>query len=393
MRTGDGLLARIQPSTPLTPEQLAGLARLARSCGNGIVEVTARGKLQVRGLDEAGALLLAAGVGELDIAMPEGFPVELPALAGRAHGESVDPRPLAHGIGRAGAHLVPHLAPKVSVTVDGGGPFHLAALHADIGITATPGGEIVLMLAGEAVARIEPERAVAVVVSLLERLAVAGPTARMSGLLAEEARAVLPSMPGVLPLGEAVPMTACDMVGLHELKDGTHALGIGLVFGQAQAMALERLAEAARAADAHHVEPAMGRVLVFTGFTRGGAQALGEAAALQGFIVDRADPRHRMSACAGQPSCASGRIATHRLAETLLKLLPEEGCPGGEIHVSGCTKGCAHPAAASLTIVGLDEGAGIVVEGTPRDAPLAVVPEERLAQTVCAMLGKQKERG
>jgi precorrin-3B synthase len=36
------------------------------------------------------------------------------------------------------------------------------------------------------------------------------------------------------------------------------------------------------------------------------------------------------------------------------------------IHLSGCTKGCAHPKAAALTLVGPDR---IVVQGCANDAP------------------------
>jgi sulfite reductase beta subunit-like hemoprotein len=44
---------------------------------------------------------------------------------------------------------------------------------------------------------------------------------------------------------------------------------------------------------------------------------------------------------------------------------------GSQIHVSGCAKGCAHPGAAALTLVGDNGAYRPVVDGTPRDPGLA----------------------
>jgi precorrin-3B synthase len=56
------------------------------------------------------------------------------------------------------------------------------------------------------------------------------------------------------------------------------------------------------------------------------------------------------------------------------------------IHVSGCAKGCAHPQAAAVTVVGAPEGCALIADGSARDIPHAVVPAEELhaAITLCA---------
>ncbi|WP_018387240.1 precorrin-3B synthase [Ancylobacter sp. FA202] len=371
MQTGDGLLARLQPLAPLTLDQLAGLAWLAAELGNGILEVTARGKLQLRGLTAATAPGLAEAVAALGIDVPQGFPVEVSALAGRDPAERFDPRPLAQAISERAAPLVPHLAPKASVVVDGGGRFRLGGLKADIAVSAGERG-LSLALAGTPLGEVTLERAAALVIALLQRLAARGPAARMAELVAAEGMEALRAAFG-LAAPSAVPEEGAEPVGLHPLSDGSVALGIGLGFGQIRAAALDELVAAARRAGVAHAEPAAGRALLLVGLTPAAAPALRDVAAGLGLLADPKDPRRRVYACAGQPACASARLDTHELAATLVPLLD-----GRDLHVSGCPKGCAHPAKAALTIVGLDEGAGLVVEGTPRDVPARIVPAAQL---------------
>ena len=372
MQTGDGLLARLQPLAPLNLDQLAGLARLAVARGNGIIEVTARGKLQLRGLTAATAPGLAEAVAALGIDVPQGFAVEVSALAGLDPSERFDPRPLARAIRDGAAPLVPHLAPKTSVVVDGGGRLRLGGLKADIGLTAGSGAAVRVALAGKACGEVDPHQAAALVIALLQRLAAWGDSARMAELLAAEGIEALRAAFDLAAIS-AVPEEGAEPVGVHPLSDGRVALGIGLGFGQIRAAALDELVAAARRAGVRHAEPAAGRALLLVGLTFEAAPALREVAAGLGLLTDPTDPRRRVYACAGQPACASARLDTHALAATLVPLLD-----GRDLHVSGCPKGCAHPAKAALTIVGLDEGAGLVVEGTPRDLPARIVPAAQL---------------
>ena len=134
MLTGDGWLARLSVGE-LTAAQLAGLAAAAARLGNGLVEVTARGSLQLRGLTAASAAELAGALDGLGIVAAEGLPVVTGPLAGLDPAEIADPRPLAAAL-RAGAAGL-GLLPKVSVVVDGGGALHLDAVPADVRLVAT----------------------------------------------------------------------------------------------------------------------------------------------------------------------------------------------------------------------------------------------------------------
>ncbi|TPN80419.1 precorrin-3B synthase, partial [Mesorhizobium sp. B1-1-5] len=144
MQTGDGLLVRLNPvaggpsSGGLSPKLLIGLAESALRHGNGIMEVTARGSLQIRGLTTQSATLLAKEVDALGIVVRTGVPVETGPLAGIDPQEIADPRPLADRIREAveDAGLTQRLGPKVSVVVDGGGQLTMDAVTADMRLKA-----------------------------------------------------------------------------------------------------------------------------------------------------------------------------------------------------------------------------------------------------------------
>ena len=96
MQTGDGLLVRLNPvAGGLSPAQLVGVCDAAASHGNGVVEVTARGSVQIRGLTERSTAEFAVAVNELGIAVRTGVPVQTGVLAGLDPQEIADPTALA----------------------------------------------------------------------------------------------------------------------------------------------------------------------------------------------------------------------------------------------------------------------------------------------------------
>ncbi len=64
--------------------QFARLCAAAREHGNGVIEISARGSMQVRGLTPLSAPLFAAAVASLDIALCDGVPVIANPLRGRS---------------------------------------------------------------------------------------------------------------------------------------------------------------------------------------------------------------------------------------------------------------------------------------------------------------------
>jgi precorrin-3B synthase len=154
-----------------------------------------------------------------------------------------------------------------------------------------------------------------------------------------------------------------------ELADGRVGAVVGLAFGAANAAALTGLVDAAQGAGIgeFHLAP-QHRLIAICGTEANAASFQQEAGAL-GFIIATADPRRSVSACIGSDGCASGTIAARRVAETLAKAEPAFFDGSFALHVSGCGKGCAHPGAALLTLVGNGAGVDLVVDGSAKSAP------------------------
>src|SRR6266852_974483 len=128
MPTGDGLLVRLRPTAPVTLDEMVGFCEAACRYGNGTIEISARGSLQVRGLTPRSAPLFASAVAALGIATHEGVPV----IAGFDLITPVTTADVAGDLRRAIANAGLALSPKISIVVDGSGPLHLDALSADV---------------------------------------------------------------------------------------------------------------------------------------------------------------------------------------------------------------------------------------------------------------------
>jgi precorrin-3B synthase len=396
MATGDGLLVRLLPVGTIALDAFAGLGAAARQHGNGIVEVTSRGSVQIRGLSAASAPRFAAAVAALGIAAWDGIPVLTDPLAGLAPDEIIDAAALAADLRLALARnsLTQRLAAKVSVAIDGGGALNLDHLAADVRLRAEVlqnGVAVRLGVGGDHgtasdLGAVSPSDGIDAVTRLLEVLAQHGRNARARDVRAAEGIAVFRSAVADLLVVSAPPRLGGnerqEPIGLHRLRDGTFAYGVGLAFGHADAMALQRLTEAAEVAGARGIRAAPGRALLIVGLTQQAASSFATAAKMLGFIVRADDPRRHVVACAGAPICASANIAARILAPQIAAAAAPHLDGAFKIHVSGCAKGCAHPAPAALTIVGTSSGCALIAKSTARDAPFKVVATNELPAAV-----------
>uniref|UniRef100_UPI00177F74D2 precorrin-3B synthase n=1 Tax=Mesorhizobium mediterraneum TaxID=43617 RepID=UPI00177F74D2 len=214
MQTGDGLLVRLNPvAGGLSSKSLIRLGESALRHGNGIMEVTARGSLQIRGLTPASARLLAVEVDALGIAVRTGVPVEHGPLAGIDPEEIADPRPLAGRIREAieDAGVTQRLGPKVSVVVDGGGRLGMDAVTADIRLVAVridAGTQWQVAVAGDSqtatlLVMVEEDAARDIAVAILRMVAEKGREAHARDLTERQLRSLTSwhsfAPPSVLP--------------------------------------------------------------------------------------------------------------------------------------------------------------------------------------------------
>lgn len=383
MQTGDGLLARLNTvAGGLSPKALIGLCESALRHGSGIVEVTARGSVQIRGLTPRSAQALARDVDALEIEIRSGVPVETGPLAGMDAEEITDPRPLASEIRNAIARdgLAARLGPKVSVVVDGGGRLPMDAVLADVRLVASSSGWLLSTGGTAAGARrigtVNDAQACAATVAILEAVAALGREARARDLA--DPRRIIAALPLSARPERSDPQTLSTgaSIAMFPLADGTLALGIALPFGSMPAESIVALAQGAIALGVTEIRPAPSRALLFPGLSLDACDTLRDAAASLGFITDSADPRLSIAACPGSPACTSGRIATRALAERIAAHDADLLDGSFTLHVSGCAKGCAHPAPAAITLVGHDldahdDGAGIALDATARSPEAA----------------------
>jgi precorrin-3B synthase len=414
MPTGDGLLVRLRPIGTVSLVAFKALCAAARQYGNGVVEITARGSIQVRGLSAASAPHFAGAVNSLGIAAEDGVPVIANPLAGLDPDELIDASALATGLRRAlGRTSLPgRLAPKVSVAIDGGGALGLDALPADVRLRAELINSHVglrVSVSGDAANAISlgailQRDCIEAALRLLEVIAQRGRDARardvlaaegieqfrlsLSELLVSPARARESGDPELDSRFRGNERTTTG--GLHSLRGGLYARVIALAFGHAAAVTLEQLADAAAASGAQGVRIAPGRALIVVGLTRTSATTFTAAAERLGFITRADDPRRHVIACAGAPICASAHIAARAMAPCIAEIAAPYLDDSFKIHVSGCAKGCAHAAPAALTVVGTPAGCALVANGSARVEPFDVVAADQLPAAILKAAGEAR---
>ena len=393
MPTGDGLLVRLTPNRHIDPVAFVVLCALAQQHGNGVMEVTARGNLQVRGLTSQSAPLFADAIAALRVASTARVPVLTDPLP-EDPDALIDATAIAAALTDALELRRLNLAPKVSIAIDGGGRLHLDAVPVDIRLRAL-GARLHVAFGDEALGTIALRDATQVTIRLLELIAAHGPAARAKDVLRKAGVAPVRSAVAEHIEGASTPPTrrVAEPIGLHPLRDGKLALGVALAFGQADGEALSRLASAMREHGARALRPAPGRALLVIGLEPDGAERAAATAQQLGFITRANDPRRRIAACAGKPACASAYLPTRALAAEIAPHLPRRD---GTIvlHISGCPKGCAHPAAAALTVIGDARGAGIVRDGTAAAKPSRhVSPDDLVTEIKEALQMSEADHG
>ncbi|MBR0560407.1 precorrin-3B synthase [Neokomagataea anthophila] len=377
MQAKDGLLVRVRsPLRGFDAYGLRDLAVLAQRFGNGCIELTNRGNVQLRGfaaerLAEAQDFARDAELVESDPALEKRRIVMVSPLAGLDPAEH--PRTMA--VAQAVADFIrdePCMAglhPKFSVAVEGGGVVPCGVLAAELSLWADVSAWRVVC-SHQMSAPLNEAEALRAMALLLERVAMDADLARPSRVV-EAFCACFPDLGW-----KNIPAQSSGSMLVGALPRGMW--GVGVVLGRMQGDALARVAGAMMA---HGMQGERVRVTPFRGMVM--PQKLAEVLSHEPWLIMQADdPRLRVKACIGALGCAHAGDETRDIALGMAPLVPE----GRLLHVSGCVKGCAHPRVADVTLVTHGEDHyDVVLNGRARDEAMArkVVPS-----AVCDVLAQ-----
>lgn len=344
MLSGDGLVVRIRPDLGrLTPAQARGIADAARAFGNGQIDLSARGNVQLRGVSDATHPALIEALAALGLIDPD-------SEAEQRRNILVTPFADAETLALAAQMQValaqmPALPGKFGFAVDTGPAPVLSGIAADIRAERAADGQLILRCEGAALGAPVTDLAVAAVALAQWFVAAGGVSEGRGRMAALIARGAVP--PGALA-GRLAPAPAAAPPGPGLRAEG--AL-LAFAFGRMQAETLAALA----ALGPLRVTP--WRMLL--------VQGLRQLPDLLDVIRAAGDPIRRVEACSGAPACLQGLAPVRDLARRLAPQVP----PGKRLHVSGCAKGCAHPGPAEITLVATAAGFDLIRNGTAAAQP------------------------
>jgi precorrin-3B synthase len=378
MEAADGMLLRVRvPGGAITSDGLRAVAEVAERFGSGVIELTVRANLQIRGVAPvdvaaAGDRLVLAGLALADPVRDERRDVIGSPLAGHDPTELVDLSGVLPDVAErlATEPGLDGLPPKFGVVLDGGGTVSVRPIPADVALGAvrTDEGHTVLQLElGRALDRppsawIEVADIVPLVLAAAHLSAAHGQ--RMATLVDLIGRkSLMNALTAGTPIAQAIrgskldgalpilpPMARPAPIGVSAHRDDDLVnIGAAPFLGRTSPAALRSVADLADAAGGSiRFTPWRGAVLA--GVRRSQGSTTTAALAAAGFSSDPEDPAHLVSACVGLPGCASSTADTQAAARALL----HGGGLTSRIHFSGCEKRCG--ADADHVVVAGEDG-------------------------------------
>ena len=350
MRSGDGLVVRIRPhGGRLSRAQAAAIADMAERLGNGLMDVTNRANLQIRGVSDAGHAPLITELAQLDLIDADPDAEALRNIVVTPFWINGDDT--ASLVTELELALVARRLPlpvKFGFAVDCGVARVLADTSADIRIERDATGGLIVRADGAAhgcpVVRSDAVRSA---LDLAEWFIASGGATNGRGRMAAHLATGATLPVGLTGLAIPAPLMPPPRPGPL-----TGGVLVGFAFGQLQAGTLHALA---KEADGLRLTPWR---MIF-------AEGLRDMPEGDGLVTEADDPILRVIACSGAPACGEAHAETRSLAAELAGHIPADS----RLHVSGCAKGCAHPGRAPLTLVATAQGFDLVRDGSARDVP------------------------
>ncbi|CAO3439958.1 precorrin-3B synthase [Azospirillum endophyticum] len=394
MQVGDGFLLRVRvPAGVLPADHARGIAELGDRYGNGLIDLSQRGNLQLRGISADGLepvteALRGMGYVSGDAASEAVRNVLCSPTAGLDPTALMDVRGVARTLDArlaedAGLHRLP---PKFGWLACGGGIGHLAHSGADVRFDAVGDGWFQVSLGGTlataaplGLCRVQgvADLASALGGAFLElRASLPEPPRRMAGLVVaigtDPFVTRLSSLISPLPPGERIKVRGTHLMDVFGDAEPPHPNLLpggekGLITGKVIAFPFGRLtcaALSALAATSTEIRITPWRALILVS-PSGDAE---HAARAQGAILSHADRRLKLTACSGAGGCDVGTTDTHATALAIADRAGPLLDAVRMVHVSGCAKGCAHPAIADVTLTARDGLYDVALNAKPGDA-------------------------
>lgn len=352
----DGALARIRlPGGSITAPQLEALAEGTAEYGDGFLEITARGNLQIRGIgdtDALGALIVDAGLAPTST-HDRARNIEVSSLTGRIGG-AADLRPVVAELDdllRAD-EVFARLSGRFLFGLDDGRGDVLAR-HPDVTAVART-GSVADVLLGELTLGSAPVDALASEMTAVARdmVQVAPSAWRVGDLTGTEHAAIVTAASARLDaaVGEpGTPLAASPspIVGWFDQDDGAVLLGGVVELARLPARLAQFLA-------------AVGKPIIFTpereillcDLDEAVAETVVRVLAPMGLIFDAASPWTSVSCCVGAPGCGRAHAAVR---EDLVLRVKQDPVDERE-HWSGCERGCGAPTDAHLRVEATPDG-------------------------------------
>lgn len=358
MASGDGVLVRVRPPAGrLTQAQAAGIARLAGRYGNGLIDLSTRANIQLRGVRDHTYDPLMVELSELGLIDPTPEAEAKRNIVTTPYWlEGDGTLELAHNLARALQCWEGTMPSKFGFAIDTGPAPVLRNISADIRTERTSNGELLCRADGASHgALVTPETMASTALDLARWFLAGGKQGRMAARLSEGA---VP--PSVFSMQSAVAADA-----LPPPRPGRTVAGmmVGFAFGQMQAHTLAVLAGIGPL----RVTP--WRMLLVEG--------LADIPAIEHVLTQQEDPLLRVVACPGAPACVQGLQPTRALARHLAPQVPVNAV----LHVSGCAKSCAHPGATPLTLMAQASGFDLIHNGSAKAENNRHVTAEHLMAT------------
>jgi precorrin-3B synthase len=351
MRSGDGLVVRIRPhGGRLDAKQSAGIAALAERYGNGLIDLTSRANLQIRGVSNEGHRPLIEELSRLELLDrdPESE-ARRNILVTPFWTIGDDTFSLTEELEQALARTPVGFPTKFGFAVDSGRERALASASADIRIERSIAGGLIVRADGAEHGRpVTRTDAVKVALALAEWFVTSGGARGGRGRMAAHIGAGAKLRDALRGDVKPARMITVPRPGLYP-----QGAMVGAQFGQ---MAHDVLTHLAGCAQGLRMTP--WRMIL--------AEGLREMPRCKGLITQADDPILRVIACSGAPACREAHAETRTLAAALAPHIAGDAW----LHVSGCAKGCAHSGPASITLVATREGFDLVRDGSTRDAPV-----------------------